>query len=62
MPKVGAKHFDYTPAGITKAKRESGVTGQPVKYDYGKGKGNELSGSKPRASGSRTPSKGRRTY
>jgi len=62
MPEVGKQHFDYTPKGIASAKRKAGATGQPLKYDYGKGKGNELSGGKPRASGSRTPSTGRRTY
>jgi hypothetical protein len=62
MPEVGKQHFDYTPAGVAKAKRKAKDTGQPLKYDYGKGKGNELSGGKPRASSGRTPSTARRTY
>tara|TARA_R100001132_G_C3261357_1_gene85375 strand:- start:914 stop:1093 length:180 start_codon:yes stop_codon:yes gene_type:complete len=59
MPKVGGQHFAYTPEGKAKAKAKAKSTGQAVKYDYS---GPEMKGNKPRVSGSRTPSTGRRTY
>ena len=59
MPKVGGQHFAYTPEGKAKAKAKAKSTGQTVKYDYS---GPEMKGTKPRASGGRTPSTGRRTY
>ncbi len=31
MPKVGNKHFPYTPAGEAAAKKEAARTGKPVK-------------------------------
>lgn len=31
MPKVGSKHYSYSPAGQKAAKRESERTGKPVK-------------------------------
>ena len=48
MPRVVKTHFDYTPEGKAKAKLMAKNTGGKVEYDYGKGKGNELSGTKPR--------------
>jgi len=60
MPKVGEKHFSYTPEGEAKARSLAKNTGGKVEYDYGKGKGNELSGGKPRAA--RTTSSQRRNY
>ena len=50
MPKLAGEHFDYTPEGVNEAKQKSKKTGNPVKYSYGLGKGNELSGNKPRKS------------
>jgi len=32
MPKVGKKHFAYTPAGINEARAESAKTGTPTEY------------------------------
>jgi len=32
MPKVGKKHFAYTPAGIKEAREESSKTGTPMEY------------------------------
>lgn len=37
MPKVGRKHFAYTPAGKKAAKAESKRTGTPVKKAYKSG-------------------------
>ena len=48
MPKVGDKHFAYTDAGVNAARVEAGKTGGRDEFGYGKGKGNELSGNKPR--------------
>jgi len=59
MPRVGKQKFDYTPEGKAKAKAKAKSTGQTVDYDYA---GPEMKGTKPRASGSRTPSTARRTY
>ena len=30
MPKVGKKHYPYTPAGTKQAKKEAARTGKPV--------------------------------
>ena len=38
MPKVGSKHFSYTPAGRKAAKAESKRTGKPM-TNQKKGKG-----------------------
>ena len=37
MPKVGDKHFDYTPEGVAKAKKYAEATGENVKSAYKKG-------------------------
>tara|TARA_R110002020_G_scaffold225320_3_gene435459 strand:- start:1065 stop:1250 length:186 start_codon:yes stop_codon:yes gene_type:complete len=60
MPKVGGKHFSYTPEGKAAARTLAKNTGKKVEYDYGQGKGNELSGGKP-AVGRKTSSQ-RRNY
>ena len=59
MPRVGDKHFAYTPAGKAKAKAKAKSTGQSIKYDYS---GPEMKGTKPRNTFNRTPSAGRRSY
>tara|TARA_R100000656_G_scaffold111089_1_gene83059 strand:- start:324 stop:497 length:174 start_codon:yes stop_codon:yes gene_type:complete len=45
MPRVGKKHFDYTPEGKSEAKRHAASTGGKVEYDYS---GPEMKGTKPR--------------
>ena len=47
MPRVGNKHFAYTPEGKAKAKAAAKSTGETVKYDYS---GPEMKGTKPRKS------------
>ena len=36
MPKVGGKHFQYSPAGYKAAKQEAKKTGKPMKNAKGK--------------------------
>jgi len=47
MPKVGKKHFKYTPEGEAKARAAATATGGKVEYDYS---APEMKGTKPRAS------------
>ena len=47
MPRVGNKHFDYTPEGKAKAELMAKNTGGKVEYDYS---GPEMKGTKPRKS------------
>ena len=51
MPRVGNKHFAYTPEGKAKAKAAAKSTGETVQYDYS---GPEMKGSKPRKSSRET--------
>lgn len=38
MPKVGSKHFSYTPKGIAAAKKEAEKTGKPLQNKKSKKK------------------------
>ena len=53
MPKVGKKHFAYTPAGEAAAAAEASTSGAKVERGYAKG--GPVNGSKKKKSSSKAP-------
>ena len=56
MPRVGKRHFKYTPEGKAEAAAAAKATGGKVEYDYS---GPEMKGTKPGRSPKKTPAEAR---